>query len=464
MRAKPTSGFVQGRTGKFEKFQTGRLAIMKNLLMVIPFFPPMAGGGVYRPLSFVKYLGEFGWTPTVLAPASQAFWINDASLVEYIPPACEVSRTRTLSAQSLLAALRMGTEEKQPKQVRSSMFFAFLRKLGSIALIPDSYAGWYPFAVREGMRILKRKGIDMIYSTSPPETSHLIALKLHKASGLPWVADFRDPWMNLHLFKPPTPLHGYIHTRLENKVINAAAVVVANRWHYEFMRKRKNDPHWLKIIVNGYDRDEVEAVAGVRPPMDKFRILHAGMLTQKRSAEPFLRALRRFIDQNPGSSSRMEAVFLGPREDRNELMVKKLGLEHVVVFKNTVTHGEAVQLERASHVLLLIKHLDPLYHGIIPGKVYEYIGVSRPILALVPEGEAKELILGLNRGEVVSQDDEERIAEKIGLLFEKALSGNLDSGYDLSFLPQYERKTLTGELADYLDLLLTAQRGNAFEN
>ncbi|MGD8414509.1 MAG: hypothetical protein PVF33_09765, partial [Candidatus Latescibacterota bacterium] len=187
---------------------------MKRLLMIVPFFPPMAGGGVYRPLSFVKYLPEYGWRITVVAPRGDAFWIRDERLVGQIPDSCEVIRTDTLSGQAMMARLRGpgGSGSKvRPSQKRSSAGFSAARRIASLFLVPDSYAGWRPFAVKAATAAIESGRFDALYSTSPPESSHLAALSVQRRSGLPWVADFRDPWMNLYLFKPPTPLHAAIH-------------------------------------------------------------------------------------------------------------------------------------------------------------------------------------------------------------------------------------------------------------
>lgn len=411
----------------------------------------MAGGGVYRPLGFVRYLGDFGWQPTVLAPHGDSFWIRDPSLVDRIPESCRVIRTRTLSAQRVLTAIR--GKRAGGTQVRSSRGFSLLRKCGSLFLLPDTYIGWYPFALRAGMRLLAEKKFDAIYSTSPPETSHVVAHALQKKSRLPWVADFRDPWMNLHLFTPPTALHAALHRRLEKMVTAKAGIVVTNRWHHERMKRELPADARLAIISNGYDREEAERTAAAVPASDRFRIVHAGMLTQKRSAEPFLRALKRFIAGVPGSGEKVEVLFIGPREDRNDEMVRRLGLERNVTFRDTVSHAEALRLERSCHILLLIKHLDPLYRGIIPGKVYEYIGMRRPILALVPEGELAQLIRDLRRGETVSQDDESEIAAILESLYRRFEAGAIDDGYDLDFVPRFERRELAGKLAAFIETL-----------
>lgn len=424
--------------------------------MIVPFFPPTAGGGVYRSLGFVKHLPSFGWRTTVVSPRAEAFWIRDDSLLREVPAECAVRRTGTLSGQFLLSKLR-GRARGGKTQVRSSRGFGALRKLGALALVPDTYVGWYPFAVREARRLLGEHTFDAIYSSSPPETSHLIARAVHRASGLPWVADFRDPWMNLHLLPAPTRAHAMLHEKLERSVCERAAVVVTNRWHFDLLRGRYPGLKDIRVIPNGYDGEKLEPFAHLRPEAGRLQILHAGMLTQKRSAVAFLQGLKRFLDAAPTARRHVRVIFAGARESRNDEAARALGLFDVVEFLDTVTHSESLRLERTSHILLLIKHLDRAYDGIVPGKLYEYIGARRPILALVPDGEVKDMVRKLRRGEVVSQDDPEDVARALRTLYEKYAAGALEREYDLSERPEYTRKRLAGALAEYLE---SCARGN----
>jgi glycosyltransferase involved in cell wall biosynthesis len=426
---------------------------MKNLLMIVPFFPPNAGGGVYRPLGFVKYLGQYGWRPTVITMEPYSYWITDRSLVDDIPDGCDVRRTKTLSAQAVLSAFR-GRTNSGAKQVRSSRGFGFLRKIGAAALVPDTYIGWYPFALRAGRRVLREIPVDAIYSTSPPETSHLVALRLHLTTGIPWVADFRDPWMNLYLLPTPTRFHRRLHEMLEKRVCRHASLVVTSPWHRDALASKYPWIGRVDLITNGYDPSHIESVRSVHPEDDRFQIVHAGMLTQKRSAVPFLKAMRIFLDEVPGAAQRCRVIFLGPRESENDAAVSELGLSSVVSFHDTAPHAETLKIERASHILVLIKHTNPLYDGIVPGKLYEYIGVERPVLALAPEGKAREIVARLARGEVVSQDDAVKIAGKIRLMYEKYLRGALETDYDLSPVPDYRRDVLAKRLAELLDTFL----------
>lgn len=425
---------------------------MKHLLMLIPFFPPMGGGGVYRPLSFVRYLPRHGWRVTVVAPPGDAFWIRDESLLARVPADCRVVRTRTLSGQWWLSRAR----RRAAPQKRSSRGFAFARRLASALVLPDSYAGWRPFAVRAALEVAGSERVDALYSTSPPESTHLAAADVRRRTGLPWVADFRDPWMNLHLLEPPTALHARIHRRMEASVCARARVVVATRWHESMLRERYPRADVTRVS-NGYDGEELEGLDG-GPADGPMRIVHAGMLTQKRSAVAFLEALAAWLARAPEARGAVRAEFLGPREDENERAVDRLGLGEVVRFRDTVSHAETLRIERAAHVLLLIKHANPRYDGLVPGKLYEYIGLRRPVLALAPPGEARTLVESLRRGETAGPADVEGIARALSAMFARHRAGALDAGYDLSPRPEFDRARLAGEMAAVLDRAVSGGR------
>ncbi len=206
-------------------------------------------------------------------------------------------------------------------------------------------------------------------------------------------------------------------------------------------------------IPNGYDGDEARSVTSITPPPGALRIVHAGTLTQRRSAMPFLEGLAAFLAARPGARGEIQVEFIGPREDDNERAVVRLGLQEAVRFRDTVPHAETLRVERAAHVLLLIKHADARYDGLVPGKLYEYIGLRRPVLALVPPGEARDVVDGLRRGVAVNPTAPDEIARAIGELFDRHRAGTLDGAWDLSERPELERSRLAGQLAAALDEL-----------
>jgi glycosyltransferase involved in cell wall biosynthesis len=402
---------------------------------------------VHRALSFVKYLQDYGWRPTVIAPDGYAYWIVDESLLADVPKSCEVHRTRIVSGQYVLRLLGGGAGP-QRSSVRSGRAFRVLRWLGAALLVPDTYVGWRPFAQRAGKRLLATRKFDAIFSTSPPETGHMIAMDFHKSSGLPWLADFRDPWTNLYVLRPVTPVHARIHDALEKKVCTEATVVVTTGEHRDQLLSKVPEMKPARVIHNGYDHAKFAAYADLRPSGERCRILHSGTLSEKRSAGAFLLGLKMFLDGAPEAASRIEVLFVGPREDENDAMVRKLGLERTVVFRDTVPHGESLKLLHISHVLLMLA----LPHR-IPGKFFEYVGARRPILALA-SGELAGLVTRLRRGEVAPADDPRQIAGSIERMYARFADGTLDHAYDLSVVDEFRRDRLTGKLAECLDELV----------
>jgi glycosyltransferase involved in cell wall biosynthesis len=423
--------------------------------MNINFFPPAAGGGVYRPLSFVKYLSRLGWDVTVVTPRPGEFWISDPGLEKEIPPGVRIVRTGSLSGLRFLRSLRGGAAGGPSR--RSSGGFAALRRLGEFFLVPDTYVGWVPFAAREAERLCRAERFDVVYSTSPPDSSHLAARRAVSAAGIPWVADCRDPWFNLRLRPTPTPVHRALHERLERSVSRADLVLVTTEAHERMLLERYP---WCRIerIPNGFDEEDFAGESGARPPAAPFTITHCGMLTLGRSTKPFLEGLAAFMKRVPAAAEAVRVVFIGPRESANEEWVKRFGLEDVVSFEDNIPHRACVAREARSHVLLLIKHDDERYRGLVPGKLYEYIGARRPILAVAPEGEASRIVRDLRRGETPRIDRPDEIAAAIETMHRHWLDGTLESAYSIADVPQYSRRAEAERLSELLGKLIGERR------
>ena len=266
---------------------------------------------------------------------------------------------------------------------------------------------------------------------------------------MPWVADFRDPWIALRLRTPPTPLHRFWHERLEGGTMEADAVLVTTEWHRETLRSSFPLTR-IELVRNGYDEEDFTGLDSLRPPESPFTILHSGMLTLGRSIGPFLEGLSLFCERRPGTRKDLRVVFLGSRESRNEELAAGAGLRDVVSFEDNVSHAECVRRERSSHALLLLKHDDDRYRGLVPGKLYEYIGARRPVLAVVPPGEAADTVRDNERGEVAPIGDPEGIAGAISKMDDRYVEGSLDSAYSLGELPRYTRRRAAGRLDEIM--------------
>jgi len=421
---------------------------VKKILMIINFFPPAGGGGVYRPLSFVKYLSRLSWDITVVTPRPGEFWISDPGLAREVPSSVCVVRTASLSGSRILLSLRGGKVTGRSR--RSSGRFGALRRCGEFFLVPDTYVGWVPFAVRAAGDLCREVRFDVVYSTSPPDSSHCAARRVSRAFGIPWVADFRDPWINLYLRKPPTALHRMLHERLERSVSRADLVLTTTVAHERLLAKKYPSCR-IERIPNGFDEEDfMGSEPGVSPPEDPFVLTHCGMLTLDRSAKPFLDGLAALRRRSPETADGIRVVFIGARESSSEQWVRALGLEGTVVFEDNLPHRECIDRERRSHALLLIKHDDERYRGLVPGKLFEYIGSKRPILAVVPDGEAADIVRNLGRGETPRIGDPDGIAAALEKMYTLHRAGTLESSYSVGDVPQYSRRVEAERLSELL--------------
>jgi glycosyltransferase involved in cell wall biosynthesis len=275
---------------------------MRHLLLISHFFPPMGGGGVQRVAKFVRYLVEHGWRTTIVCGRPEDYWMRDVTLLDEIPESARVLATAAASGLGILRRVRGSRGGDR----RSSRGFGLLRRAASWLLVPDSYIGWRPFALRAARDVVHQDPPDALMSSGPPETNHLVASTLRRESGTPWLADFRDPWFGLHLLPAPTAWHRARHAKLERRVLDEADCLVATTtWLRDLLRERSHGKRAIYVIRNGYDPadfagdiDRGDVAGGDASPL---RLVHAGMLTLTRTATGLLQGLQRlYATTTPG--------------------------------------------------------------------------------------------------------------------------------------------------------------------
>ena len=371
---------------------------MKRLLIVAYFYPPIAGGGVYRTIGFARHLPAFGFEPIVLTGPNVDPDGGDPGL------SASVSGVETVRAGRGSAISSARARAARPPWITA------LARASSWIAIPDSYAPWRGDAVRAGLARIGRGDVAAIYSTSPPDTDHLVALDLHRASGLPWVADFRDPWIGLGYRNPPTPWHRAAHEGLLRDVLRGATRVVA---------ATEGTQRWLagvepsiearsSVITNGFEDEEWRGVTPRR--FDRFTVLHAGRLSDDRTLEPFALGLERFLERDPARRGAIQCLLLGPHDAAQARIASRAALAGILRFEGNRPHAETLAMEAGADVLLLVKSRSARYRDLVPGKLYEYIGAGRPVLAIAPEGPAADLVRRLGLGWVADPDSPEAIA------------------------------------------------------
>ena len=362
----------------------------RRVLIVCYFFPPLAGGGVHRVLSFVRHLPAHGWDCTVVCAGEHDYWVTDASLEARVPTDTEVIRVTGGSALSALLRITRAAPGK-----RSGRAFGSLRRLSDWWLLPDSYIGWARRAVGVASHRIAKGGIDVVLSSSPPDSVHVAARALQRRHHLPWVADFRDPWIGLTFRSPPSAWHRARQAALERDVLeHADAVQVASATHLRSIGAASGariEAARVTHLPNGWESD-------VPPPHDhaagssaeRFTLVYTGTLSQMPDTDVFLEAVHEVLKRQPTARRSLRAHLAGPYESWYADRAVALGLTGIVDFPGPIPHLESRALQRAADVLLLWKPRG--IPTMVPGKLYEYLETGRPIVAVLDAAdEAAEL-------------------------------------------------------------------------
>lgn len=421
---------------------------MENKVLVIAYyFPPMGLSGVQRTLKFVKYLPQYDWEPTVLTVTPTAYYALDYGMLrELNENEVKTVRTNSVDPTRLFEA---GKPVKMPRERLRN----FLSGVSQAVFIPDNKVGWKRDAVKAGRKLLKDDKFDVIFSTAPPYTCHLIGATLSDEFGIPLVVDYRDAWVDNPLHFYLTPYHRFAHQKMERKVLRAASrVITINRRIKELMIRRYrflgyND---IAIIPQGYDPADFQVQDALKLPYsDRMRFTYSGTFYRNRTPKYFLRALAEVLNEHPDYRKKIEAVFIGTFRKENLAIIDSLGLQDVVKVLGYIDHKSTMKYLLTSDVLWMTIGNGKGEEMVSTGKLFEYIGSRKPILGLVPDGVAKTTILETEAGKVVRPDDIAGIKKAISEYYD-LWTKNLLPEIDPDFARSYDRIKLTGELAKEL--------------
>lgn len=390
---------------------------LRELLYITNAYPPQPYAGTPRVAKTVKYLARAGVAVRVLTthPHDPR---PDPSLLPDVAGAAEVVRTARLhpgplveAGKRLLRLLRPGaagggaapaTARAEGPGGGAARIYNYLHAL---AFPPDETIGWLPFALPAGAAMIRRRRPDAILSTGPGHACHLIGALLARRFGLPLVLEFRDPWCGNPLRRPPTPLHARLDAALERFALRTAAgVVTIGETMSERYRARCGCP--VETVRNGYDPEDFMflcAGGGARPraagkaPL----VAHAGTFYAGRSPRPFLEALAR--SRADGRTPLPRALFLGPGAEAILDLAASCGVADRVEATGPLPHDACLARLARADALLLVPGPGA---ATITGKVFEYLALGRPILALAtPDQEVARLLAGSAVHQVVPPGD-----------------------------------------------------------
>ena len=426
---------------------------MKRVLLISYYFPPSGGPGVQRILKFVRYLPQCGWLPTVLTvdPNYAAFPSIDDSLLEEIPSDVEVIRTRAWDPFSVYARI----QGKRKDEVIKVGYIEGKQGLKNVArwlrgniFLPDARVGWVPFGSRAARKLVQKQKFDAVISTGPPHSSHLIGMAAHKASGLPWVVDMRDPWVEIYYRDQmyEGAIAKRIQAHLERKVLSTASTVISVSRHLGVGFKRRVHMQHYETIPNGYDPADIPLGATPVKEGDTLVIGYVGTYSLRTHSEGFVAALQQLQLHVP-----VEVHLVGKVDSEALEAYRAKGIP--VKGVPYLSHGKAISYMQSVDILLLAlpRAYGDSAEGIVSGKAFEYISARRPILAIGPtEGDLADLLNQTQSGNIFDHDDREGI---LGFLNDHLEFRGKPWKINDEALAEYERPRLASKLARLLDRL-----------
>jgi len=418
---------------------------MKNVLFIVYYFPPMGSSGVQRPLKFIKYLRNYGWNPIVLAPQPGAYHTFDQSLQEELDSLeVEVHRVDAKTPFHYLG--------KSPQTV--NFIPDRIARLGRLASsffwLPDNKTGWIAPAVQKGEEIIRDNKIDLIFSTAPPYSNHLIATTLKKKYQLPVILDFRDDWLESHLITYPTRYHKKKMARIEHECLNHAdAVTVLNNKMIESFRSRTDNDKPIYLIEQGFDPDDFDyeqrELTNEFKPV-KMRFLYSGIFYGDNQPDPFLKALYIALEEKDEMKDDIELMFQGGLEQRHLQLINELGLKNLTHNLGYVPHRESTNNLLKADVLWLIVGMRKNYEYVTTGKFFEYITTEKPILGLAREGVLTRYLENYKAGYIAHPGNIDEIKKVILEIYTDWKEKRLPSP-DEEFINRFNRKKITEKLA-----------------
>lgn len=424
---------------------------MKKVLIIAYYWPPAGGPGVQRWLKFVKYLPDFDMEPILYVPENATYPIIDHDLVDQVnknatvlkQPIKEPYKLASIFSKKSTTTISSGIIKATKKQSFIEKILLYVR--GNF-FIPDARVGWVNPSVDYLSNYIKTNAVDVIITTGPPHSMHLIGLELQKRFAVKWIADFRDPWTSIGYHKELklTDNSAQKHKDLEKEVLTKADTILTTSFttKQEFAEITQQPIH---VITNGYDIETIE-----KPALStKFTISHIGSLLTKRNPRILWKALKEILKENKQFRNDFQLQLVGKVSSEIIDTIKEFKLDMYLNVIGYVSHTEALKYQRSSQVLLLIEIDSYETIGIIPGKLFEYMAAERPILAIGPvESDVERIIKDTNAGKYFNYDHLEEVKQYILDCYQKYQQNDLKvHGIGLQY---YSRKKLTEKLAEVI--------------
>lgn len=435
---------------------------MKKLLFVIYYWPPAGGPGSQRAVKFTKYLPEFGWQPIILTVKRGEFPYLDPSLKEDIPKTIKTYRTKSWEPFLFYKKVTgRKTEETLPVGLLTWEKGSINEKIAAWVraniFVPDARIGWFPFAVYMGLKIIKKEEIDLIFTSSPPHSLQLIGMTLKYKTGLPWVCELRDPWIEIRYYQYLKRLFWTekLDTALERRTLLKAdqVITVSDALSRGFKQKLGYVPNnKFNVVPNGYDELDYEALGEGR--VTRFKIIHTGNLLAHQNPRVLWRSLQQIFQNYPKIKQHLKIVLIGKIHKDILKSLRDYNFKQYVEIQGFIPHRQVLKEITTSTILLLVVPEIENNEGIVTGKLFEYIGSGKPILGIgPPKGDAGKIISKFKQSIICDYQDVESCYGFIERMYKLWLKDTLPES-DLRLRRPYSRKILTQNLAEQFNRLI----------
>ncbi|MFC1725340.1 glycosyltransferase [candidate division KSB1 bacterium] len=429
---------------------------MKKVLIIVNQFPPFGGGGVIRVLKFVKYLPEFDWEPIVLTrDFSKNLFVQDEDLLKEISSKTKIFRVPSLEPTGLTKKLKnLNNGNGNSKTVNNSYGFIYhyLKKIRDFIfrtiLIPDQDILWVKRAIKKAEEIIKEEKIDVIFSSSPPDSTHLVGYFLKKRfPELKWVTDYRDTWYFRDGYKK-SGIRKRIYLFLEKKMVNSSdgtSLVHNTIQNKDIDEIKDNLKSKIVLIPNGFDEEDFKNINNGKTN-EIFTLTYAGSILGYRKNQSLLEALKLF--KGHSGNGKINVKLMGIIDEDYKEEINQLDLNDIVKVHGFLSHKEALEQLSNSHAILFVQTSNKEESIVPSGKIYEYLRIGKPIFALVQDGVVKNIINQFKAGLAVDPDNPEEIIQGLEELKRNYTQYDNLQKIDTVFLKQHERKELTRQLAE----------------
>lgn len=415
---------------------------MRKILVVTYYWPPAGGSGVQRWLNFSRHLTELGWDVTVICPDNPSYPLIDRSIKNSIGSLVKVIKVPIFEPINIL---NISSKKRNRDHLDSS---GFLQKIvlwiRSNFFFPDSRMFWIKKVAKVASSFIIKNNVDCLITTAPPFSTHLVGYNVKRKTNVKWIADFRDPWFNFFPFKqlPMMQIVRNKHLRWENKcLLFADSVITTSPSLTKSYLKSNNNSY---TITNGYE-------SLIDPlPNKKFTLIYTGVMKSIQNPENLWLVLNELCKENKSFAKDLQVTLIGDFDDSiiNDTNIISLGSS--VNFEGYLDSVELKDKLQTAQVLLLSSVNLANVTDIIPGKLFSYLSVKRPILAFSsPNSDVEDIINETKSGRVFDYSDKVNLKEYILDLYTQFKDSN--TSLDVFEIDQYNYKSLSKRLSAIID-------------